>query len=118
MPQTVSIWKASVRGLGERHLAQGYPAEDFPGRPFGNGKAYFAADRELAAQYASPDIGAYEDFVIEIAIPVEDYERTFRKFETPLATSEGVFNELPIPTSLLETLNGYPRTRRPAPARP
>jgi hypothetical protein len=103
----VSIWKTSHRGLGEKHLQEGYPADDFPGaegqRP--NGRAYFAKDRWIAEVFAAPRLTGYDNFVIEVRVPADEYQRQFQKFEQPVMLGDGVGTQLAIPAEFLDALN-------------
>lgn len=95
----VIIWKTSRRGMGERHLREGYRPEDFPGRSGGHpdGCAYFAKDRWMAEEFAHPRLTGYEDYLIEIRIPRDVYDESFREFEdgTMIGNRAGV--ELAVP---------------------
>ncbi len=69
---TVSLFKASQRGLGESHYANGYKPGDFPG----NG-AYFAREKEIADSYAVH----YGEGVIETRVPRGVYDEHFAQLE-------------------------------------
>jgi len=103
----VVIWKTSRRGVGERHLRDGYRAEDFPGtrgaQPDGN--AYFAKDRWIAAEFAAHQLLGYEDFVIEIVLPRAIYEQSFQQYERPLILGWRQGTQLVIPAGELRVLN-------------
>ncbi|MEV3908926.1 putative T7SS-secreted protein [Streptomyces canus] len=101
-----SLYKAPQRGQGQHQYDNGYLADDFPGGPddpYMNGMAYFAKERELAESYAK----FYKEGVIEVRIPVAEYERYFAKFEHPY--EGGPLTELEIPNTDVERLNNYPR---------
>ncbi|MFF7642384.1 putative T7SS-secreted protein [Streptomyces canus] len=101
-----SLYKAPQRGQGQHQYDNGYLADDFPGGaddPYMNGMAYFAKERELAESYAK----FYKEGVIEVRMPVADYERYFAKFEHPY--EGGPLTELEIPNTDVERLNNYPR---------
>lgn len=96
---TVSLFKASQRGLGESHYANGYAASDFPG----NG-AYFAKEKELADSFATH----YGEGVIETKVPRSVYEEHFAQHEMPfLGSPPGT--ELAIPPDKLELLSQFER---------
>jgi hypothetical protein len=103
----VSIWKVSRRGLGHRHRTNGYPATDFPGRrgQRPDGCAYFAKDHWIAALFAEPRLVGYENFIIEIRIPADVYERQFRRFEHDIVLGGRTGAELAIPAEELDELN-------------
>ena len=101
-----SLFKAPQRGQGQHQYENGYLASDFPGGPddpYMNGMAYFAKERELAERYASH----YKEGIIEVRIPVGDYEKYFAIFEHPY--EGGPLTELEIPNTAVERLNNYPR---------
>jgi hypothetical protein len=104
---SVSIWKVSRRGLGERHLNSGYSAAEFPGksgqRP--DGCAYFSKDRWIAALFAQPRLTGYENFIIEIQVPVDIYEQRYRQFEHEVVFGGRTGTELAIPAEELDELN-------------
>jgi hypothetical protein len=96
---TVSLFKASQRGLGEEHNANGYTAENFPG----NG-AYFAREKAIAESYATH----YGEGVIETRIPRSVYEEHFAEHEMPyLGAPPGT--ELAIPPGKLDLLSQFER---------
>ena len=96
---TVSLFKASQRGLGESHYTSGYKPEDFPG----NG-AYFARQREISESYAVH----YGEGVIETRIPRSVYDENFAQYEMVyLGTPPGA--EFAIPPGKLELLNRFER---------
>jgi len=103
----VSLWKTSRRGLGERHLKDGYPASDFPGKPRSrpDGSAYFARDRWIAAEFARSSMGGYEEFLVEVRIPVEIYQDQYQRFEHRIVLGEKVGIELAIPFNCLDEMN-------------
>ena len=103
--ETVTIWKCSLRGLGDRHLKEGYTPSDFPGAPGQNpdGCAYFARDRWIAELFSRYE--AYEDFVIETKIPESVYVAEFQQYEEEFHSSHGIGIELAIPSEHLEMLN-------------
>ena len=97
---TVSLFKASQRGLGDSHYANGYKAADFPG----NG-AYFAKDSSaIADSYATH----YGEGVIETRVPRSVYDEHFAEHEMPyLGTPSGT--ELAIPPGKLDFLSQFDR---------
>lgn len=96
---TVSLFKASQRGLGESHYAHGYKPEDFPG----NG-AYFAREKEIADSYATH----YGEGVIETRVPRGVYDEHFAQYEMRyLGTPPGT--ELAIPPHMLDFLSQFER---------
>ncbi|MCA9112844.1 MAG: hypothetical protein KDA52_23020 [Planctomycetaceae bacterium] len=103
----VSIWKTSRRGLGKRHLLEGYDSEDFPGsmgaRP--DGCAYFARDQWIAAEFVATSMSGYEDFTIEVRIPHSDYKSHFRQYEQLVTLGGRTGIELPVPATQLDELN-------------
>ena len=103
----VVLWKTSRRGLGVRHLRDGYPSEDFPGAPDNrpDGCAYFAKDRWIADAFADRQLQGYEDYVIEIRIPRDLYDALFRAFERPLILGWRQGVQLIIPAEKLHLLN-------------
>ena len=103
----VSIWKVSRRGLGKRHFENGYSAADFPGQPGQrpDGCAYFAKDQWIAALFADPRLSGYEDFIIEILVPADVYQRRYRQFEHAVVLSGRTGTELAIPAEELDELN-------------
>lgn len=97
---TVSLFKASQRGLGEGHYTNGYKPGDFPG----NG-AYFAREREIADSYAKH----YGEGVIETRVPRGVYDEHFAPHEMRyLGTPPGT--ELAIPPGKLDLLSQFERT--------
>ena len=56
-------------------------------------------------QFAHPRLDAYEDFVLEIRIPSENYERLFRDFEVPYVSEIGRGTQVVIPQRYLDLLN-------------
>jgi hypothetical protein len=60
--ETVSLFKASQRGLGAKHLQEGYKAADFPGKG-----ALFSRQKEVAGIYATH----YGEGIIETRIPAD-----------------------------------------------
>jgi hypothetical protein len=103
----VSLWKTSRRGLGERHLSEGYPAEDFPDQPqpFANGCAYFAKHRWIAVEFAKSSLSGYEDFMIEVRIPADVYQSRYQRFEHVIWMGRNRGVELAIPADQLDELN-------------
>lgn len=103
--QFISIWKVSARGSGDRHLNEGYPAADFPGCPgqTPDGCAYFAKDRWIAELFAA--VSNYEDFLVEVRVPLIEYESRFQQFEHEIVFGIGKGVELAIPAEHLDELN-------------
>src|SRR5690242_17034008 len=103
----VVIWKTSRRGLGERHLRDGYSRADFPGtageQP--DGCAYFAKDRWIAEAFAARNLTGYEDFIIEIAVPKAIYTQLYQRYERPLILGALQGTQLVIPVAELHVLN-------------
>jgi RHS repeat-associated protein len=97
--ETVSLFKAPQRGLGQSQYDIGYRPEDFPG----NG-AYFARDKPIADSFAYH----FGEGVIETRIPADVYAENFAEHEMPyLGTPTGT--ELAIPASKLGHLSQFPR---------
>ena len=88
-------------------MEQGYPAGDFPGEgeDHPDGCAYFARDRWIAEEFASKDLLQYEDWIIEVRIPVETYQHVFAAFERPFHSTKGAGIEVRIPAESLKELN-------------
>ncbi|MEU6805182.1 RHS repeat-associated core domain-containing protein [Streptomyces neyagawaensis] len=106
---TVSIFKAPQRGQGEKQEKEGYHEEDFPGSPddrYANGIVYFAKDREIAEKKYAP---YYGEGVIEIRIPVSEYQEKWAQYERPY--EGGPLIELEIPNTVVSGLNKYWRNR-------
>ena len=101
----VSIWKTSAEGRGERHVAEGYPTDEFPGRDGHrpDGCAYFAKDRWIAELFAGRP--GYEEFLIEVQVPIEVYRYRFQQFEHVVVFGAGRGVELAIPAEHLDELN-------------
>jgi hypothetical protein len=108
--QTVTIYKATQKGKGQRLVEQGFQPADFPYRPpTADGKCYFAApnSRDLAEEYHR----YYKDGILEVTIDSGIYEQYFKALEKPYQGSEQV--ELPVPHDLFPILNQYPRILKP-----
>ncbi len=104
----VSLWRASRRGHGADDLVKGYNPAHFPeGGRYADGRAYFARERWIAEQYAGR--AGYEDFVTEIRVPRQIYERLFKNFETNYVSRAGVGTQVRIPREFLEALNVFSR---------
>lgn len=104
--QTVTIYKATQKGKGQRLLEQGFIPTEFPSHlPTADGKCYFAAPehRSLAEEYHR----YYKDGILEVTIDVATYNRYFKPLERPYQSGEQM--ELPIPHKLFSLLNHYPR---------
>ncbi|AUG78699.1 Rhs protein [Kitasatospora sp. MMS16-BH015] len=103
----VRLFKAPQKGTGEQQYRNGYQKDDFPGGPhdpYMDGKAYFAKEeRGLADKYAKH----YGEGVMEIQIPVAEYNRLFQQYEAKY--EGGPLIEVPIPNTALEELNKFPR---------
>lgn len=96
---TVSLFKASQRELGETHFANGYKPGDFPGKG-----AYFTKEREIADSYAKH----YGEGVIETRVPRGVYDEHFAEYEMRyLGTPPGA--ELAIPPEKLDLLSQFER---------
>ncbi|KRF39617.1 hypothetical protein ASH01_19930 [Terrabacter sp. Soil811] len=96
---TVSLFKASQKGLGESHYANGYKPADFPG----NG-AYFAREKEIADSYASH----YGEGVIETRVPRGAYDEHLAQYEMKyLGAPPGT--ELAIPPHMLDFVSQFER---------
>ncbi|MGV0028395.1 hypothetical protein [Phormidesmis priestleyi] len=108
--QTVTIYKATQKGKGQRLVEQGFQPADFPYHPpNADGKCYFAApdSRRLAEEYHR----YYKDGVLEVTIDSETYDRHFKPLERPYQGGEQV--ELSIPHNLFPILNLFPRVLKP-----
>jgi hypothetical protein len=108
--QTVTIYKASQKGKGQRLVEQGFQPADFPYHPpLADGKCYFAApnSRDLAEEYHR----YYKDGILEVTIDSGIYEQYFKPLEKPYQGGEQV--ELPVPHDLFPMLNQYPRILKP-----
>jgi hypothetical protein len=104
----VSIWRAPKKDKLE--FEQGLNPTNFPGEPghHPDGKVYFGKERAIAEEYSKH--GLYEDNIVEIQMPADDYNRIFQQYQkshdsTPIGTQLG------IPRDLIDQLNGYPRVR-------
>lgn len=108
--QTVTIYKATQKGKGQRLVEQGFQLADFPCHPpTADGKCYFAApnSRGLAEEYHR----YYKDGILEVTIDSASYEQYFKPLEKPYQGVEQV--ELPVPHDLFPILNQYPRILKP-----
>jgi hypothetical protein len=108
--ETVTIYKATQKGKGQRLVEQGFQPTDFPYHPpTADGKCYFAApnSRGLAEEYHR----YYKDGILEVTIDSAIYERYFKPLERPYQGGEQV--ELPIPHDLFPILNQYPSVLKP-----
>src|SRR5471032_1330630 len=101
MEPLVSLWKAPQYGTARRLLENGFSANDYPGFPgeIPDGRAYFAAQLELAKEYAV----CYGDGIIEVRILKDDFERHFKRFEIPYQNTG--FVQIAIPNGSLTLLN-------------
>jgi hypothetical protein len=93
MAEIVSLWKAPHPGTGKRQADSGFVADDYPGfaGAIPDGRAYFAANRELAEEYAV----CYGEGIIEVRLERSDYERFFKQFEEQY--QDGRLLQVPIP---------------------
>ncbi|HVQ93670.1 MAG TPA: DUF6531 domain-containing protein [Mycobacteriales bacterium] len=103
--ETVPLYKAPQRNLGQSQYDHGYRAADFPGQPgeVPDGLAYFARDRSIADGFAA----SYGEGVMEVRVPVADYARDFARYERPYEGGPRI--EVPIPADVVERLNPFPR---------
>lgn len=104
--QTITIYKATQKGKGQRLVKEGFHSADFPYHPpNADGKCYFAApnSRNLAEEYHR----YYKDGILEVTMDLETYNRYFKPLERPYQGGEQV--ELPISHNLFPLLNQYPR---------
>src|SRR4051812_7255750 len=101
MEGITSLWKAPTRKAARKLAVHGFRRSEFPGTSgeFPDGKAYFAARRELAQTYAS----AYGAGIIEVQISRREYETHFAKFEEIELASGEV--QVAIPRDFLRLLN-------------
>ncbi|MFV0443668.1 MAG: hypothetical protein ACK5Q5_08870 [Planctomycetaceae bacterium] len=92
-------------------MATGYAEEDFPLDldQHADGCAYFAKERWLAEIFVGRRSNVtgtgYEDWLIEVRIPLTDYERYFQQFEHPITTMGRTTTEVAIPRQSLHILN-------------
>ena len=94
---TVSLFKAPQRGLGETQYTEGYKPNSFPGEG-----AYFAKEKEIADSYAKH----YGEGVIETRVPTRVYRDNFAQHEMKyLGTPPGT--ELAIPSQKLDHLSQF-----------
>ena len=109
--ETISLFKAPARGLGQHQHVNGYRERDFPGDPdtpgaVPDGRAYFGVGEEgrsIAEKYAQ----AYGEGIMEVKIPMRDYQMYFK--HNVFNYEGGPLKEAAIPNYDLELLNGYPR---------
>jgi hypothetical protein len=109
--QTITIYKATQKGKGQRLVEQGFQPTDFPYHPpNADGKCYFAApnSRSLAEEYHRYS----KDGILEVTIDLETYNRYFKPLDKPYQGVEQV--ELPIGHDLFAILNQYPRVLKPS----
>ncbi|WP_337045401.1 hypothetical protein [Emticicia sp. 17c] len=92
--------------MGQKLLKNGFQPEYFP---LGDGDAYFAGpnSRHIAEEYAK----AYGEGILEVRIPKEIYNKTFRIFERPMGSRPGT--ELVIPQTAFPLLNSQVRVLLP-----
>lgn len=108
--QTVTIYKATQKGKGQKILNEGFQPPDFPyNPPYADGKCYFAApnSRILAQEYNH----YYKDGILEVTIDKANYNKYFKALERPYQGGSQI--ELPIPHSLFPILNQFPRVLKP-----
>jgi hypothetical protein len=112
----VKLYKAPAKGLTQKLLKNGFHEEDFPGDPrredYPDGRAYFGLHelgKDIALDYAGR--GGYDSNLIEVTIPLGDFERYFGK---DVRSYDGVPNaQVGIPNTSFDILNRYPRTLVP-----
>ncbi|TLF92259.1 RHS repeat-associated core domain-containing protein, partial [Nocardia cyriacigeorgica] len=106
----VAIYKAPTKGMTDTLLDHGFRESDFPGSGFGfpDGRAYFGLGDEgleLARDYARR--GGYDDNVLRVLIPREDFDQHFRQY---VYSYDGkAVNEVAIPNTMFDILNRYGR---------
>jgi len=108
--ETITIYKATQKGKGQRLVERGFQPADFPYHPpNADGKCYFAApnSRSLAEEYNR----YYKDGILEVTIDLKTYDRYFKPLEKPYQGGEQV--ELSISHDLFSILNQYPRVLKP-----
>lgn len=108
--QTLTIYKATQKGKGQRFVEQGFQPADFPHYPpTTDGKCYFAGpnSRSLAEEYHR----YYKDGILEVTIDSVTYDQYFKPLERPYQGGKQV--ELAIPHDLFSILNQYPRLLKP-----
>jgi hypothetical protein len=100
---SVSLFKAPARGLGESQYAEGYKAADFPGHG-----AYFGLGSQGGRAIAESYAVHYGEGIIETRVPTDVYAENFAKFEMKyLGSPPGT--ELAIPGESLDLLSQFPR---------
>jgi RHS repeat-associated protein len=100
--ETVTIYKAPPRGMGECMYTHGFQPSQFQSEE-SNGFAYFTRDREVAEKYARP----YGEGIISVVVPKRDFDAKFARYEYPY--EGGPLTELEIPINSVSQLNSYPR---------
>ncbi|NJM77711.1 MAG: hypothetical protein HC852_20435 [Acaryochloridaceae cyanobacterium RU_4_10] len=108
--QTITIYKATQKGKGQKLVEQGFDPIDFPYQPpTADGKCYFAApnSRRLAEEYHR----YYKDGILEVTIDLDIYDQFFKPLERLYQGGEQI--ELSIPHDLFPILNQYPRVLKP-----
>jgi hypothetical protein len=99
--ETVSLFKAPPRGMGECMYTHGFQASQFQ-MEGGDDSAYFTRDRSVAEKYAQ----AYGEGVIEVVMPKRDFDAKFARYEYGY---DGHSTQVVIPASQVSQLNRYPR---------
>jgi RHS repeat-associated protein len=97
--QTVSLFKAPQRGMGDCMYTHGFQASQFQD---GDQTAYFTRDRSVAEKYAD----AYGEGIIEVVMPKRDFDAKFAQYEHGY---DGHSTQVGIPASKVSQLNQYPR---------
>ncbi|MFI9387440.1 RHS repeat-associated core domain-containing protein [Kutzneria sp. NPDC052558] len=100
--ETVTIYKAPQRGMGECMYTHGFQPSQFQSEG-SNGFAYFTRDRAVAEKYAR----SYGEGIISVVVPKRDFDAKFARYEYPY--EGGPLTELEIPINSVSQLNSYPR---------
>lgn len=106
---SVTIYKASQQGKGQKLLNEGFEVADFPyNPPYVDGNCYFAGpdDRSIAEEFNE----SYKEGILEVSIAPVVYSEYFQPLEYRYDEKDGRDRiEVVIPQSLFSILNQFPR---------